>query len=64
MLCPLCSERVERDDPGVVYAVEQRETLAFGPTREIVDGIGGFFHPDCPPEAIGWVRRELPAPPV
>lgn len=59
-LCPYCRERVEPDDPGVVYAVEQREILTMGPTREIIDGIGGFFHPGCPPEAIGWVRRELP----
>jgi hypothetical protein len=44
----------------VVYAVEQREILAMGPTREIVDGMGGFFHRECPPEAVGYARRDRP----
>ena len=59
-LCPYCDERVEPDAPGVVYAVEQVETLAMGPTRTIVDGMGGFFHPGCSPEAVGYVRRPRP----
>jgi hypothetical protein len=62
-VCPRCGGRVEPADPGVVYAVEQREILTMGPTRETVDGMGGFFHPVCPPEGIDWVRRERPAPP-
>ena len=59
-ICPYCEQRVEPDDPGVVYAREQRVIETFGPTREVVDATGGFFHAGCPPEAIGWVRRERP----
>jgi hypothetical protein len=57
-LCPYCNRRVDPNEPGVIYAVEQVEMLTMGPTRTNVDGMGGFFHPECPPEAIGWVRRE------
>jgi hypothetical protein len=62
-LCPYCNRRVDPDEPGVIYAVEQVEVVTMGPNRTNVDGIGGFFHPECSPEAIGWVRRERPAPP-
>jgi hypothetical protein len=60
-LCPYCRQRVDPDEPGVIYAREQVEVVTMGPTRTNVDGEGGFFHPECPPEAIGWVRRERPA---
>jgi hypothetical protein len=59
-LCPDCGERVEPEAPGVHYGVEQREMRTFGPTVEIVDGFGGFFHPGCSPEAVGYVRRPHP----
>jgi hypothetical protein len=59
-LCPYCGERVEPDEPGVVYAAEQRELTAMGPTRQIVDGMGGYFHASCPPEAVGYARRPRP----
>jgi hypothetical protein len=62
-VCRCCDERVEPDAPGVVYAVERHEVLSFwtmGPTRTIVDGMGGFFHPGCSPEAVGCERRQRP----
>jgi hypothetical protein len=59
-VCPYCRERVEPGDPGVVYAVEQRELTAFGPTRHVADGMGGYFHASCPPEAVGYARRPRP----
>lgn len=58
-LCPYCGERVEPDEPGVVYAVEIREVRTFG-GRDFIDGMGGFFHPGCSPEAVGYARRERP----
>jgi hypothetical protein len=64
-LCPYCQQRVEPEADGVVYARERVDIGGgFGqtPTHEIVEGKGGFFHPDCPPELIGWVRRSLPEP--
>jgi hypothetical protein len=64
-LCPYCGQRVESDAEGVVYARERVDIGGgFSPTasHEIVDGRGGFFHPGCPPERIGWERRQLPEP--
>jgi hypothetical protein len=58
--CPYCDRRIEPHEPGAVYAVEQREVLAFGPTRELVDGMGGWFHAGCSPEAVGYARRDAP----
>jgi hypothetical protein len=59
-LCPYCNERIDPGDPTAVYAVERREVVTMGPTRTMVDGIGGFFHPYCPPDAVGYVPRERP----
>jgi hypothetical protein len=59
-VCPYCDERVEPDDPNSVYAVEQVEVLTMGPTREIIDGMGGYFHPGVP--AGGGRLREAGAP--
>jgi hypothetical protein len=59
-VCPYCRERVEPDDPRAIYAVEQVTLTAMGPTRSLVDGMGGYFHDGCSPEAVGYVRRERP----
>ncbi len=45
-ICPTCRERVEREQPGVVYAVEVVRVDTFGGT-DWIDGIGAFFHPNC-----------------
>lgn len=58
--CPYCREIVSADDPTAVYAVEQVEMIAMGPTRHIADGLGGFFHAGCSPEAVGYDRRPRP----
>jgi hypothetical protein len=62
MVCPYCGNRVEPDDEGVVYAREQKDVPGFGQAHDYVDGIGGFFHPGCPPERVGYARRPLPEP--
>jgi hypothetical protein len=60
-LCPHCESRVDPNEADVVYAVEQHEVTAMGPTRTIVDGLGGYFHAACSPEAVGYARRQRPA---
>ena len=59
-VCPYCDRRVDPDAEGVVYAVEQREVTTMGPTRTIIDGMGGWFHPECSPEAVAYARRQRP----
>jgi len=31
-----------------------------GPTRTFLDGIGGWFHADCPPEVVGYANSSAP----
>jgi hypothetical protein len=59
-LCPYCRERVDPDESGVVYACEIRDVPGFGEGHHYVDGLGGFFHPGCSPERVGYVRRPDP----
>jgi hypothetical protein len=61
-LCPYCQQRVEPGADGVVYARKQVDAPGFGQGHNFIDGVGGFFHPGCPPERIGWVRRPVPEP--
>jgi hypothetical protein len=63
-LCPYCREIVEPYEAGAVYAVEVHEARTFGPTRELVEGLGGWFHAGHPPEAVGYARREPPPKPA
>ena len=60
-LCPTCRERIDPDDPGVIYAVEDQRLDTMG-GRDYVEGLGGFFHPDCgvPP---GWRVKPQPTQP-
>jgi hypothetical protein len=58
-LCPGCGQRVDRDEPGVRYGVEQKRTATMGGTFNI-DGMGGFFHPGCSMQAVGYVERDVP----
>jgi hypothetical protein len=59
-LCPYCEKRVDPDAPRVVFAVERRDVPGFGQVHDFIDEKGGFFHPHCSPESMGWVRRHRP----
>ena len=59
--CPFCGQPVDPGDPTVVYAVESAEAMTMGGSR-FTYGLGGWFHVDCPPEAVGY-RRPRPKPP-
>jgi hypothetical protein len=59
-VCPYCRERITPDEPGVVYACQQVDAPGFGQAHDWIDGRGGFFHADCPPEAVGYARRAIP----
>jgi hypothetical protein len=61
--CPYCGERVDPHEPAAVYAVERVEVTTFGPTHEVIDGLGSWFHEGCPPEAAGYAQRPPPAAP-
>ena len=61
--CPYCGERIEPHEPGAVYAAPQVQVVTFGPTHRTADGIGGWFHEACPPDAVGYARRPPPAAP-
>lgn len=50
-VCPRCGEPVDPNELGVIYAV---------PGADGAEGAGGFFHPGCPPSAVGYVPRTLP----
>jgi hypothetical protein len=62
-VCPYCGQRVEPDDPAVRYGVEQKRLDHFRGS-DIVDGMGGFFHPGCPMGAVGYVERDAPGSPT
>jgi hypothetical protein len=57
--CPYCGQEIEPYGPGAIYAVERREVEASG-GREIVDGMGAWFHFDCRPESVGYERAPTP----
>jgi hypothetical protein len=61
-LCPYSGKRIDLTDPAAVYEVEQTGATGFGPTLEPVDGRGGFFHPRCSREAVGYGRRPRAGP--
>jgi hypothetical protein len=58
-VCPYCDERVDPNESGVTYAVEVRRIDTMGSTQ-YVDGMGAFFHPGCPPSAVGYSPRQMP----
>jgi hypothetical protein len=60
-LCPYCGEQVDPDAEGVVYARQQVDAPGFGQKHDVIDGLGAFFHPMCPPESVGYARRPKPA---
>ena len=57
--CPYCQMIVEPNDLDSVYAEKREQLDTFG-RRAIVDGMGAFFHAQCPPEAVGYARRPRP----
>ena len=59
-VCPYCERPVDPEAEGVVYAVEQPDMPGFAREHDFVDGIGAFFHPDCPPEAVNYVVQQRP----
>lgn len=59
-ICPYCRRKIDPDEEGVVYAVEQVDTPGFGQAHDWHDGAGGFFHEACSPEAVGYARRPDP----
>ena len=58
-VCPCCREPVEPTAADVVYAVHMVD--APGQTRGWIEGLPAYFHPDCPPELVGYARRQRPA---
>jgi hypothetical protein len=58
--CPLYHRPVDPEAPGDVYAVEQVDLAGMGQAQDFADGMGGFFHPECPPERVGYARRPRP----
>ena len=55
-VCPCCSEPVEPTAPDVVYAVHMVDSAG-----DWIEGLPAYFHPDCPPELVGYARRHRPA---
>jgi hypothetical protein len=56
-ICERCREVVEPDDPGVVRAVEQKDVSGFG-KREVIDGLGVYFHEGCFPHGDPGYRLD------
>lgn len=54
-ICEWCREILEPDDPAVVRAVEQRDVSGFG-RREVIDGLGVYFHESCFPHGDSAYR--------
>jgi hypothetical protein len=59
-VCPYCGRLVEPDARDVNYARKQVNLPGFGKPDDYVDGEGGFFHPECSPEDVGFARRPRP----
>ena len=60
MVCPYCGRRVEPDAREVIFARKQVNLPGFGEHHDVVDGEGGYFHPECSPEDAGYARRPRP----
>ena len=60
MVCPYCGRRVEPDAREVIFARKQVNLPGFGEHHDVVDGEGGYFHPECSPEDAGYVPRPRP----
>ena len=58
--CPYCERWVDTDASDVVYAVKPHDLRGMGRAHDFVRGTGAFFHPRCPPEHVGYVRRPRP----
>lgn len=62
-ICETCRQQVRpKSESGVVYAVELTRVEAMGPTVELVEGLGAFFHEHCYPRGTNRYRRK-PMPP-
>jgi hypothetical protein len=57
-ICPHCLENVDPADESLVYAVEILNDTMGG--ANYVDGMGGYFHAECYPHALGWSPRPRP----
>ena len=57
--CPFCRERVDPDAPGVRHGVELHKIPRRG-RYEYVEGLGGYFHPQCPMGLVGYAPRDAP----
>ena len=60
-VCPCCSEPVDPDAVDVVYAVHMVDAAGHGHSSDWIEGLPAYFHPDCPPELVGYARRRPPA---
>ena len=76
-LCPCCREPVDSADPASTYAIQlvdpndPRYADEYFPTNagatEPSDSVEyflhdeGYFHPSCPPAAIGWETKPRPS---
>jgi hypothetical protein len=58
--CPYCHEIVEPTDPDSTYAVKQHDLPGMGQAHDFVDGMGAYFHAECPPEAVSYAPRQRP----
>jgi hypothetical protein len=58
--CPYCDRVVDMSASDVVYAVKHVDAQGSGPVHDVVESAGAFFHPSCPPERVGYVRRPRP----
>lgn len=62
-ICETCRQQVRpASEPGIVYAVELTRVETMGPTVEMVEGLGSFFHERCYPTGSTRYRRK-PMPP-
>ncbi len=59
--CPYCDRVLDTDASDAVFAVKQQDLQGVGGPPDFADESGGaFFHPRCPPEVVGYVRRPRP----
>jgi hypothetical protein len=60
-VCAYCGRRVDPNQPGVTYAVEQLGAPTMGDPDGVADGLGSYFHPGCSMAAAGYEERPRPA---
>jgi hypothetical protein len=58
-VCPSCREVVDPTDHTATYGVELVRADTFRGT-DWLEGLGGFFHAGCSPEAIDWRTKPRP----